>query len=378
MRRAFVVAALLLFCPGGFAGTLGVDVLAVTSGTFKLNEAEIAGSDAVLLSVRGLSFIRFGYGIELRHIKGAVDYLSGHKNDISNMKGFEQFMSVLRQADPYSYAEPLYIPDSYLGDFLKVRMPETGRKFAIVPLDWNRDADDSRRQCELIEQWTEKAYDMAARYHKPVYIVAHSWGSVLMHSALNRLAEKNSPVRIEKWVTMGSPLRPSFFWMKVGTEIGLVKSGLELKVHKPANVKYWVNLWALRDRISNAIPAADANIRVDEDADRYRSALRKIIDSRRRAKHAAAKPGRAASARYDGETMLGISSEEFNARMDGEAENDKDMPSGYRQARSDLKLLNSTVVWHGSYFSGVVVNFKSMNKSYRNDVVRKYFLPQFR
>jgi len=375
MRKLILLALVCLFCPGVFAGSMGPGVLVVSSEVLKLDETEIANSDVVLLCARGLSFSRFGYGIELRHIKGVIKHLSGKDTYVSNKKGLEQYLQVLRQADPYAYDQPLYIPDSYLGDFLKARIAETGKKYAVVPLDWSRDADDSVRQSQLIDDWIEQAYAMAAKYNKPVYIVAHSWGSVLTYSVLNRMVARKSPVQIQKFVTMGSPLRPSAFWMKAAVDVGLASMGLDLKVRKPENVKSWVNLWALRDRISNAIPAADLNIRVDEDADAYRSKLRKIIDAHFYAKHG--RKSKELLNGYDGEKMLGISNDEFKVLMDGNADLDENMPPEYANIRHDLKLLNSTTVWHGSYFAGVVVNLKSTGGTYRNDVVRKYFLPLF-
>lgn len=308
-----------------------------------LNSTAIAGCDAVVLSVRGLDFTEFGEGLEFKNILGIVYKLTGQ--DVKNIKAdvAEKYAKML-DTDSRYYGNPLYIPRTYLYDFLAKRLPETGRKYEVISLDWNGDAGQTRKHLKDIEFWVEQAYAEAAKYNKPVHLVAHSWGTVLSHTVLRTLSEKKSPVRISKYVTMGSPLTPTPGVIDVGMKIGKQMYGIHQHVKKPANVGVWINLWAKKDIISNAIKAADANACIDDSAAPYRLALKRVINGKSTAK---ATDGKAGAERV-------------------------------RQARKDLMNLDSTVIWHGSYFAGVEVPLKSVNETYSPDLVRQYFLPLFK
>ncbi|MDD4004332.1 MAG: alpha/beta hydrolase [Elusimicrobiaceae bacterium] len=373
-RAANVLFACFLFYTGvAVAGPAG-DGFEKADKPLAVNEAGIAASDAVLVSVRGLNFGEIGYGVELKHIRAALYYLAGKDLGVIQQEGLERYLEFLKQTDPYVVEKPLYFPPDYLTEFLKARLPETGRKYELVPFDWSRDWDQSFSQARMLSGWMEQVYAVAAKHNKPVYVLAHSWGSVLMHCVLNRLAARHSPVRVEKFITMGSPLAPGPFWMRAAVDIGLIKELFPLKARKPGNVGRWINLWALRDRVSSDIAAADLNIRVDATADPARAALRKIIDSRLRGQFAGKEAG-GKFEEYDAEGMAGISKEEFAARMLAGEQADREKLGDYTQARRELQKLNSTSVWHGAYFSGVQINLKTLDSVYVNDVVREYMLP---
>jgi len=96
-----------------------------------------------------------------------------------------------------------------------------------------------------------------------VHLVAHSWGTMLAHTALNRLAVTDPQVRIDKLITLGSPLVPSSWWLNIFVEHQVNAGHLQNFVAKPANVAYWLNLWAKNDCFSNEIKAADENLLED-------------------------------------------------------------------------------------------------------------------
>lgn len=309
-----------------------------------INTSEIAKCDVVLISVRGMNFGEIGYILELKHLQAALGYLTGHPIDAVHADGEKKYLEFLKQNDPYMVEKPLYFPATYLTEFLKARLPETGVKYALIPFDWNRDWDESYSQTKKIVEWTEQVYTEAAKQNKPVYLLAHSWGSIVSHAALQLLVKKKSPVKIKKFITMGSPLVPSSKLMKAAIYIGLIKSHMPLYVKKPANVNYWSNLWAKKDCISNAISAADENARIDESADTFRQQLTELL------------------------------------RRFGPTESDVVIPekreTSPKEIRADLNRLNSTSVWHGAYFSGVRVNVEALNTIYNNDAVRTFTLPQ--
>ncbi|MDD4003951.1 MAG: alpha/beta hydrolase [Elusimicrobiaceae bacterium] len=319
-----------------------------------LDTTDIANCDAVVLSVRGLDFTEFGRGVELKNILGIYNFLSGHTRKELKAKVARQYAQML-ETDSHYYGDPLYIPRTYLNDFLVKRLPETGKKYAVVSLDWNGDAGQSARHFKQVAFWIEQACAEAAKTGKPVHLVAHSWGTVLSHAALHLLENSKSPVRIDKFITLGSPLSPSAPVLKTAIGIDLAMYGIEAKVAKPGNVGYWINLWAQKDLFSNAIEAADVNIQVDQSAEPYRLALSAYLH------------GKAARS--------GAKAVDYSNDLSDPEKTVKKIPADSKQAYADLRKLNSTVIWHGSYFTGVAIKLKSLNEEYHLDSVRRYFLP---
>lgn len=108
-----------------------------------------------------------------------------------------------------------------------------------------------------------KTYDENNGAGRPVYILAHSWGAIIMHDVLNQVAIKRPDIKIDKFLTLGSPLIPGNFIVNIFKNLQYNIAGLEKSVNKPANVRLWRNVWARHDIFSNAARTADVNVQVD-------------------------------------------------------------------------------------------------------------------
>jgi pimeloyl-ACP methyl ester carboxylesterase len=112
---------------------------------------------------------------------------------------------------------------------------------------------------------------------RPLYIVAHSWGTVLIHDALLRLDRKGETIEVRRLVTLGSPLVPHRLFVRLFKDFHDLANRLQRRITRPAGVREWVNLWAQWDPYSNAIAAADRNIQVDLQAQPYAARIKTMI-----------------------------------------------------------------------------------------------------
>ncbi|MDA8131658.1 MAG: hypothetical protein M0011_09170 [Elusimicrobia bacterium] len=231
-----------------------------------LPEPKAAGRP-VVISIVGIDFTELGFGkLELSYLKKLLHFFKpGARLDESEFQS--RISSVgqdLEMAEYYkdaAAAQAGRYPDNYLDSRLADVLPAD--KYEIVPVRWSRDPDESEQALPLVEAEIRSTFAKASSEGRPVYLVAHSWGTMLAHTALNRMAVSDPQVRIDKLITLGSPLVPSTWWMKIFTDHEVGIGHLQSFVSKPANVGYWVNLWAGNDYFSNEIKAADANIRED-------------------------------------------------------------------------------------------------------------------
>ncbi len=206
----------------------------------------------------------------------------------------------LREVGPMGI-EPLKFfmgkePDGYLAGALKESSGIKAMNAEIKPYTWSRDpADTKSLETKVIESSTKTStpvavlhnpagaienlkinikqeYDAAKKDNRPLVIVAHSWGSVLAYTALKELGKS---VKVDSFITMGSPLAASSRADLAGLVTGslilietlkenLPLSMLPRSIEKPENVKGdWVNLWAKGDLFSNEIGGA-RNIQIDK------------------------------------------------------------------------------------------------------------------
>jgi hypothetical protein len=140
-----------------------------------------------------------------------------------------------------------------------------------------------------------------------------------MHEVLQTLSKKRPDIRVDKFITLGSPLVPGNVIIRLFKKMEVKKEHLQAAVTKPANVRYWKNVWASRDPFSNGINAADVNVQVDEVVGAPESKLTSLI-------------------------MYGT-----GIRM---------------QAKSDLVSVLNVRMWHKSYF----VDFKAYLKTIDQDI----------
>ena len=152
-------------------------------------------------------------------------------------------------------------PDSYLQDRLEM-LPQCAA-ITIVPFRWGRTFGDTGNALERFVPQLVQTYDAYKNTGRPIYILAHSWGAVIMHDVLHRVAKLRPDVKIDKFITLGTPLVPRLMIMDLVSAYQVRNQGLLREVSKPANLRYWENLWSSRDPFSNAIPAADDNIQID-------------------------------------------------------------------------------------------------------------------
>jgi len=237
---------------------------------FRFNPDDVKGKEAVVLSVCGVNFGAIGVG----GFQADMLFWLYHrifpdkKVDGKTARQIFQAVQALSAQDGTPDMSDLERPDDYLENVLRDQLSGAGKKVLVVPMPWTRNPQKSDAAIADFKAWLALVYDAAQKNGKPVYVVAHSWGTLLMYEALEGLAKDGSPIRVDKFVTMGSPLVPSQWWVKLFVKLEEHFQGMEQKVVKPANVKTWVNFWAKRDAFSNSIPAADGgNFRVDAPAD---------------------------------------------------------------------------------------------------------------
>lgn len=164
-------------------------------------------------------------------------------------------------------------PGDYLGKALR-EAPDIKNMSAIVQSNtWSRDPGDSRTEIDRLKVYLSATYKQTQKKNSPLIIIAHSWGTVLSYAALHELGNE---VKIDCFITMGSPLNP-----RVGVGLrelvlallqletikeGLPKGLLLGNISKLQNVTgKWINLWAKGDTFSNEITSANENIQIDKD-----------------------------------------------------------------------------------------------------------------
>ena len=225
---------------------------------------------------------------------------------------------------------PSKADDAYLERALTARLAAAGRHDLVVPLPWSRDPEQTAATEADFESWLPQIYAAAAAAHKPVYVVAHSWGTVLMHDVLTALAAQGSPVRVDRFVSLGSPLVPSNGLVKLFDGLELPSKDFGALAAKPANTAVWRNFWGARDVFSNAIPKADANYRVDGGADGDAGLLRLAV---------------------------------LDPALDA-------------QALADLATLDNFSLWHSSYYAGYDAYFQVLRARLDLDIPDTLVVPE--
>ncbi|OGR52869.1 MAG: hypothetical protein A2049_07125 [Elusimicrobia bacterium GWA2_62_23] len=224
-----------------------------------LAPAPTALARPVVISIVGVDFTEVGFGkLELAYFKAIIAHFRpGGKLDERLFD--ERLSSVGKDAELAEFYKRQ--PDNYLDARLAGVLPAD--RYEIVPVRWSRDPEESAAALPVVEKEIKKIFAAAKAEGRPVYLVAHSWGTVLAHTVLHRLAASSPEVRIEKFITLGSPLVPGHWWMELFMELEINTGQLQAYVAKPRNVGAWMNLWARNDYFSNEIKAADKNVRQD-------------------------------------------------------------------------------------------------------------------
>lgn len=260
-----LLSALLLTCSAAAAAALpapcfdtAAPCLAALAAPAPAPEAQGRGRP-VVISIVGVDFAEVGIGkLELAYFKKIIQHFKPGKNPDAGL--FEARMDAMRE-DAQQNEAYKRLPDDYLDARLRETLPAGG--YEIVPVRWSRDPDESDAAVPLVEAAIKRICAAAKSQGRPVYLVAHSWGTVLAHTALHRLAASAPEARVDKLITLGSPLVPGHWWLQIFVDAQVGAGQLQQYVKKPANTVHWLNLWAGNDYFSNEIQAADRNLRQD-------------------------------------------------------------------------------------------------------------------
>lgn len=262
MTRFFTALLLGLFFAGPVSASSCFDSAAPCARAEAAQAPEVslpaaAALKPVVISIVGVDFAEIGIGkLELAYFKKILEYFRPGRALDEQL--FNSRMAAVAE-DAALSEEYKRLPDNYLDARLAEVLP--GGKYEIVPVRWSRDPDESEAAVPLVEKEIKRIFVKAGG--RPVYLVAHSWGTVLAHTALHRLAASSPEVKIAKLVTLGSPLVPGSWWLDIFVDAQVGQGQLQQYVAKPRNTAYWVNLWARNDYFSNEIRAADKNLLED-------------------------------------------------------------------------------------------------------------------
>lgn len=152
-------------------------------------------------------------------------------------------------------------PDNYLETSLAQAPACAG--LTVVPFPWSRNPADTAATVKRFVPLLIQAYDSNRGSARPVYLLTHSWGSVIMHEVLNQVALQRPDIKVDKFFSLGSPLVPGNFIIKAFADVQYDAAGLDKNIRKPVNVRYWRNVWAGHDFFSNTVTAADVNVKAD-------------------------------------------------------------------------------------------------------------------
>ncbi len=253
-------SAPLSFSGACFDGAPGCPSTTLASVAIPAAPAPQPAQKAVVISIVGVNFTKIGFGkLESARINEITEHFNPGARQNENL--FSSDLNGIEEAAWTSGQETKY-PDDYLDSNLAKILPR--EEYEIVPVRWSRDPEDSVAAVLLVENAIKTVFAEARAEGRPVYVVAHSWGTVLAHTALNRLAASNPEVRIDKLITMGSPLVPGYWWLNIFMKHEITCGQLQSYVAKPANTAYWLNVWARSDLFSNLIAAADRNLLEDD------------------------------------------------------------------------------------------------------------------
>ena len=232
------------------------------------------GMPPVIITVPGLRFDEVGPGIlELSTLKKIWHFFFPGKRDeigpviAEDVEKFNQEYFMIQEGEEFPFEdieEKIYIPDTYLEDNMRELPDFEARGLTVEPFVWSRDPDESDK---FVPKLITHISDVVRKYQgtgRPICVMSHSWGTMLSHTALHRMPQLKKKVKVDRWITMGSPLMPGNFIVKIYNKLKVKQEDLEKIVSKPESVSgRWINIWAKHDIISNEIKAADENHQVD-------------------------------------------------------------------------------------------------------------------
>ncbi|MCG2725742.1 MAG: hypothetical protein L6420_05725 [Elusimicrobia bacterium] len=293
--------------------------------------------EPIIITVAGLSFGEIGCGkLELKYLLNIINFFFPKKDYNDNLlraevDDFNKDYFFYEENEPAEiYIENFRVPDNYIEVKLREDAKNSGYNITIIPFPWSRDPEDTK---ETVKQFQEKMIEVHRKYKdtgRPIHILAHSWGTVLMHETLHRLAKSNPEINIDKFITTGSPLMPANLIVNLFTKIKIFKEDIENRISKPTNVKIWGNLWAKHDMFSNIIKSSDENIQIDSEIENFEPLLMDMILNNKPLK---------------------------------------------KMAKTDLRNMRNTKAWHGAYIFDYAAKFNSINKEVSISIFKPLVIP---
>jgi len=242
-----------------------------------------SGPAPVVITVPGLKYSQLDIKALIVPILRDLFEAVFKKQKLTDRQSFEaNFQNYLSRNEAALAEDPAAgatreLPNNYLEARLQ-QLPEYAENaFTIIPFPWSRNPDDSASVVPGFVDKLAQVYDTYKDTGRPIYILAHSWGSVLMHDAMHRLEKTRPDVRIDRFITTGSPLTPSYKVIRSYVDVESRNEGLTTIVSKPSIVREWVNIWSSRDILSNTIPFADSNTQTDASVENLEPKLIRLI-----------------------------------------------------------------------------------------------------
>lgn len=265
---------------------------------------------AIVATVAGIAPERLGVGVELGQLEALWRWMFPEKTP--DTKRLAKDVAALRLG---SFAADFAFmgPDDYLAEAARAAGQRNNLTFEVANLSWSR--DPSRTVAEIARMKALLKSLSASAGDRPIILICHSWGSILAHEALTRLAAEGHPVRVRRFVTFGSSLAPTRLFVWLFKRYHQITHGVSWSVAKPPGVEVWINFWAAHDCYSGPINAADLNIQVDAEVPPLIERLRQ-----------AARSG-----------------------------------APWNTVEKDLFALTNAGRWHGSYFNGFKARLQSLN-----------------
>jgi len=225
----------------------------------------------IVLAISGLHPDEIGIGLEFRHILALWKWLfPGKKADEEKIKTELEAMHLELNAIQREAGMDKEHGNSIERDILKA-VQNRKLNITVEGFDWSRDASDT---FGTIKRLAKTLKELEARAQgRPIHLVTHSWGTILAHEALFNIAEEGTPIEIESFITMGSPLVPINLVLRIFGNIDRINERLQSRIIRPKGVARWLNLFSKNDPFAGEIRAADDNIRVDRLVDAYEARL---------------------------------------------------------------------------------------------------------
>ena len=167
----------------------------------------------VVVTVSGMEMAKIGIGIEYGYILKVWHWL--FPDDKPDEEAIAERLKELYAEAGSVETQAARKPENYLELDIKKAAEKNGLDLAVVNFRWSRDPKETAPTIESFEKDLLAVRDGEDTRGRPLYIVAHSWGTVLIHEALVRLERRGEPIQVQHLVTLGSPLVPHRLFVRL-------------------------------------------------------------------------------------------------------------------------------------------------------------------